>query len=72
MLLKLKVIRQNPIDIIICDIEMPRENGLSLLEWVKEQHPHILNIILTGYPEFHYAKSAISICVWIFNETYCV
>lgn len=61
-----RIIEQNPIDIIICDIEMPRENGLSLLEWVKEQYPHILNIILTGYPEFHYAKSAISIGVYEF------
>ncbi len=61
-----KIIDLNPIDLIICDIEMPLENGLHLLEWVRTQRPHILNIILTGYPDFNYAQSAISIGVYKF------
>ncbi len=61
-----KIIDQNPIDLIICDIEMPLENGLHLLEWVRKQRPHILNIILTGYPDFNYAQSAISLGVYKF------
>lgn len=61
-----KIIDQNPIDLIICDIEMPLENGLHLLEWVRTQRPYILNIILTGYPDFNYAQSAISIGVYKF------
>ncbi len=61
-----KIIDRNPIDLIICDIEMPLENGLHLLEWVRTKRPHILNIILTGYPDFNYAQSAISIGVYKF------
>ena len=30
-------IAEHPVDILLCDIEMPRENGLGLLRWVREQ-----------------------------------
>ncbi len=61
-----KVLEQHLIDIIICDIEMPQENGLNLLEWVKKHYPHVLNIILTAFPNFNYAQSAIAIGVYKF------
>ena len=32
------VIETNPIDILLCDIEMPDENGLSLIHWIQEKH----------------------------------
>ena len=31
------IIQENEIDILLCDIEMPGENGLSLLRWIREQ-----------------------------------
>lgn len=46
---------------MICDIEMPKENGLSLIQWIQDMYPEIINIILTGYPDFNYARSAISL-----------
>ena len=58
-----KKVQEHPIDLIICDIEMPQENGLVFLGWVKEQYPEISAIILTAYPEFHYAQMAISLGV---------
>ncbi len=51
------------IDIIICDIEMPQENGLTFLAWVKQYDPSITNVILTAYPDFQYAQTAISLGV---------
>ena len=54
-------VQENPIDIIICDIEMPQENGLIFLAWVKERYPDISTVILTAYPEFHYAQAAIKL-----------
>lgn len=30
-------IAEHPVDILLCDIEMPGENGLKLLRWVREQ-----------------------------------
>lgn len=56
-------VQEHPIDLIICDIEMPQENGLVFLGWVKEHYPEISAIILTAYPEFHYAQTAISLGV---------
>lgn len=58
-----KKVEENPIDIILCDIEMPQENGLVFLEWVKERYPQISTVILTAYPEFHYAQTAIKLGV---------
>ena len=45
---------------------MPQENGISFLTWVQEEYPDIVNIILTGFPDFNYAKDAISIGVFKF------
>ena len=42
-------VQENNIDLIICDIEMPQENGLVFLGWVKEHYPEISTIILTAY-----------------------
>ena len=32
-----EILNSRPIDIMLCDIEMPVENGLQLLAWVKEK-----------------------------------
>ncbi len=36
------VIQSHPVDLMLSDIEMPGENGLSLNKWVKEHYPAIL------------------------------
>lgn len=61
-----RLVEEEQIDIVISDIEMPQENGLSFLAWVQERQPDITNIILTGFPDFNYAKDAISIGVFKF------
>ena len=58
-----RVVADHAIDIVICDIEMPKESGLDFLAWVKENYPDIMRIILTSYPDFKYAQDAISIGV---------
>lgn len=47
------------IDIIVCDIEMPIENGLSLFTWVRENHPATEGIFLTSHAVFDYAQTAV-------------
>lgn len=49
------------IHIVICDIEMPKENGFVLLEWVREKRFDIQFIFLTSYAEFEYARKALSL-----------
>ena len=46
-------------DIMLCDIEMPVENGLQLFCWVKDQQYETCCIFLTSHAEFDYAKEAI-------------
>ena len=46
-------------DILITDIEMPGINGLELIRQVREQYPAIHIVILSGYSNFEYARTAI-------------
>lgn len=54
-----EILDQNPVDMIICDIEMPNGNGLELLSWVKEKYPKILTVILSCHDEFTFAQQAV-------------
>ncbi len=49
------------IDIVLCDIEMPKENGLELLEWIGRNELPVEFIIMTCYAEFEYAKKAVGL-----------
>jgi len=46
-------------DIVITDIRMPVIDGIKLIEYIHEEYPQILVIILSGYSEFEYARNAI-------------
>jgi len=56
-----EVFRGHQIDILICDIEMPDENGLGLVEWVRSHSPQTEAVFLTCHSEFAYAKQAIQL-----------
>ncbi|MBE5891506.1 MAG: helix-turn-helix domain-containing protein [Lachnospiraceae bacterium] len=47
------------IDILLTDIEMPEEDGISLFQWTKKMQPGIVGIFLTSHAEFEYAREAI-------------
>lgn len=49
------------IDIVITDIQMPGMNGLEMIEKIKYHCPNCHIIILTGYSEFDYARTAIQL-----------
>lgn len=53
--------RENQIDVMVCDIEMPMGNGIELLQWVREHSPKTECIFLTSHEEFEYAKAAIKL-----------
>lgn len=46
-------------DILITDIEMPSMNGLELIKQVTASYPSIHIIILSGYDNFEYARTAL-------------
>ncbi|MBC8035190.1 MAG: response regulator, partial [Chitinophagaceae bacterium] len=55
----LEFIREIKPDIVLTDIVMPNMDGIQLIKTLKEQYPEIKVIILSGFDEFQYAKSAI-------------
>ena len=48
----LEYLKENDADIALLDIEMPKINGITLAEKIKEQNPDISVIFLTGYPQY--------------------
>lgn len=55
------IISQNQIDLLLCDIEMPEENGIALIRWIREKELDIDCIFLTCHADFNYAKEAITL-----------
>lgn len=54
-------IMEGKIDILLCDIEMPRENGIQLLRWVREKEYDMECIFLTCHANFIYAQEAVKL-----------
>ena len=54
-----EVMQAHPVDILLCDIEMPGGNGLDLIEWTNEHYPDIVSVILSCHGEFHFAQQAV-------------
>lgn len=56
-----EILSANPVDIMLCDIEMPQGSGMDLLVWVNEFHPSVQSIFITCHVDFCYAKKAIQL-----------
>lgn len=53
------------IQLLVCDIEMPGENGLDFLKWVKENiSGSTVSLLLTCHDDFNYAKAGIQLGVY--------
>ncbi|MBI4436465.1 MAG: sigma-54-dependent Fis family transcriptional regulator [Candidatus Omnitrophica bacterium] len=55
----LQKIERLPIDIVIADIKMPKFSGIDLLKQVREKHPEIPVILITGYGTIDQAVEAM-------------
>lgn len=55
---KTSLLRQQA-QVMLCDIEMPMENGLELLKWMRENEMTTRCIFLTAHAEFRYAQEAV-------------
>jgi diguanylate cyclase (GGDEF)-like protein len=51
---------RRPADLILTDQRMPRRTGVQLLEWVRENYPRTLRILMTGFAELEDAVEAIN------------
>ena len=56
----LKLIETAPVQVVVSDQRMPEMSGVDLLAAVRERHPDIVRIMLTGYTEINMAVDAIN------------
>lgn len=47
------------LDAVICDIRMPKINGVQAIDYFQREYPHVPIIVLTAYPETQMAVSFI-------------
>lgn len=47
-------LKEEEIDIVLMDLEMPERNGEESLKWLKKQHPNIKVLILSMHREDHF------------------
>ena len=47
------------LDVVICDIRMPKTNGVQAIEYFQREYPHVPIIVLTAYPETKMAVSFV-------------
>ena len=45
------------LDVVICDIRMPKINGVQAIEYFQREYPHVPVIILTAFPDTQMAVS---------------
>src|SRR5687767_4170099 len=51
----LNLVRSEMFDILLLDISMPQKNGIDCLRAIKQSHPTLPVLIVSGYPESLYA-----------------
>ena len=48
-------------DIVLCDVRMPRLDGIAMLEQLEEILPDIVPVFMSGYSDKEYLKAAIKL-----------
>lgn len=56
----LELLAQSPHDVIVSDMRMPGMDGAELLSHVRERHPEVARVVLSGHTE---AEAAIKVAV---------
>lgn len=55
-----ELFRTREIDLILSDQKMPRMSGVQLLEWVRQNHPKTVRLLMTGFADLEEAVDAIN------------
>ena len=53
------LVRNQELDILVMDLSMPGQSGIDALAMIRAKAPDVRILILSGYPEEHYAVSLI-------------
>ena len=55
----LDLVRKGDVDVVVMDLSMPDQSGVDALAAIKAREPHLAELILSGYPEAHYATTLL-------------
>jgi DNA-binding NtrC family response regulator len=55
----LEYLQNHKTRLVLCDIEMPKMNGLDILEIIKARFPDLPVIIMTGYGDIYSVREAL-------------
>ncbi len=55
----LDIVRRGEVDVILLDISMPDQSGVDALAAIKARAPDLPVLILSGFPEAHYATTLL-------------
>ncbi len=56
----LEILKQNEVDIALCDERLPGENGSDLLAKIKNEYPDIIRLLFSGYTDTTAVMNAIN------------
>ncbi len=55
----LDLVRKGDVDVVVMDLSMPDQSGVDALAAIKAREPNLAVLILSGYPEAHYATTLL-------------
>jgi CheY-like chemotaxis protein len=56
----LEVLARTPVDVIVSDQRMPGMSGVEFLRQARQQHPHTVRMVLSGYTDLQSVTDAIN------------
>lgn len=55
----LEIVRTGEVDVLLLDLSMPDQGGVDALAAIKARYPDLPVLILSGFPEAHYATTLL-------------
>ena len=56
----IRLMEDNAMDLMLCDVEMPGGSGLELYEWVRTYCPDTECVFVSCHPEYEYVRKALT------------
>ncbi|MDF2570463.1 MAG: response regulator receiver protein [Sporomusa sp.] len=56
----LAIMKDKPVNVLVTDMRMPQMDGLAMLKIVKQEHPEIVRIVLSGYTQLAQVLATIN------------
>ena len=57
----LEILRARKVDVVLADIKMPEMDGVSLTSRLRETHPGLPVVLMTGFPSVETAVAALRV-----------